>query len=146
MGKRDPLPWSRRRRGINLIRAWCPRVNRLSVLPYPRERVPHRGVLIAVVVLAVLWGPMVVVSWEVVNPGISLPRHERVEIVYAAANQASREIVCKLRNMGNTQSTLEEVRVNGSEVSTGDPLPITMGASLDYMFSGTMDRGKAQCS
>jgi len=57
---------------------------------------------------------------------------DRMEIVYVAANQTSREIFCKIRNTGNAYSRLVEIRVNSSKVGMVSQLPITIGSILDY--------------
>lgn len=57
---------------------------------------------------------------------------DRLEIVYVAANQTSREIFCKVRNTGNAYARLVEIRVNGSKVSMVDQLSITIESILDY--------------
>lgn len=59
---------------------------------------------------------------------------DRLQILYVAANQTSREIYCKVLNTGSHLLTLEEVRVNGSKVITSEQLPITIKpvCVLDY--------------
>ena len=127
---------NKRLRRISLLKAWCPKVRRVHVSLYPWKTVVHRSVLVAGVVLTVLWG-LIISSYVIMTDYYEthyglFPIYERVEIAYVAANKTSREIFCKLRNTGNAQSIIEEVRVNGTKVSTGDPLPITMDPILGY--------------
>jgi len=49
---------------------------------------------------------------------------DRLQILYVAANQTSREIYCKVLNTGSHLLTIDEIKVNGSKVITRDRLPI----------------------
>jgi len=118
--------WLRR---ISLIRAWCPKVNRLVLPLQAGKTVLHRSLFVAGVFLVVLWGLMFLASGNTFGPGWP---GERTEVVYAVANQTSREVFLKLRGDWSSFAHLEEVRVNGSKVQAGDPLPILGEAGLNY--------------
>jgi len=101
---------------------------------YP-PRFMRRGVFI---LLAVLLG-LIMCSYFIVRYGTGgrnqcIGGFDRLEILYVAANQTSREIYCKVLNTGSHLLTLEEVRVNGSKVVTREQLPITIKpfCVLDY--------------
>lgn len=85
------------------------------------DSVTRGNFLVVGVVLGVLLGLLIIIPTPAFS--ISVPD---IEILYVAANQTSREIFCKLRGNGTVTSTVYEVRVNGTIVTTGDPLPITL--------------------
>jgi len=51
---------------------------------------------------------------------------DRLQILYVAANQTSREAYCKVLNTGSHLLTIDEIKVNGSKVITRDRLPIVI--------------------
>jgi len=86
--------------------------------------------IILVILLGLIVGSYLVISYH--NFGYNYAPHDRLEILYVAANQTSREIFCKVRNTGNAYSILEVIRVNGSKVSMVSRLPVTMEPIMDY--------------
>jgi hypothetical protein len=94
----------------------------------------------------VVWVLLIILSGLMVSSYLIISYHEfsffcwlycnywpdRLQIVYVAANQTSREIFCKVRNTGNGNSSLVEIRVNSSEVSMVSQLPMNIGSTLDY--------------
>jgi len=100
--------------------AWRPKINSVA------------GVILAVLLGLIIFSYLIMAGYYEAHYGGFPTRFERIRIVYAAADQTTREIFCKLCNTGNTFAILEEVWVNGTKVSTRDPLPITMESFLDY--------------
>jgi len=94
----------------------------------------------------VVWVLLIILSGLIVGSYLIISYHEfsffcllycnywpdRLEIVYVAANQTSREIFCKIRNTGIANSSLVEIRVNSSKISMVGQLPMTIGSILDY--------------
>jgi len=122
---------NRRLRGVGLFRAWCPRVSMANAPLQARKTVLYRSLFVVGVLLFILSGSIFFASlWWVPAP-IPLGR-ERMEVVYAVANQTSRQVFLKLRGDWWDFANLGEVRVNGCKVA-GDPLPILSGeAGLNY--------------
>jgi hypothetical protein len=53
-------------------------------------------------------------------------RWPKPEIVYAAADATTWELLCKIYNAGNGRATIETIYVNATQVNPRAPLPVTI--------------------